>query len=81
MKGEQHYTAPLPEAAPPPFHPFPARVMAGLGIGALIGGLLGLVFGLLLQQNTLVIPNWEGLYSMGPFTFVIFWSLWAWRWA
>lgn len=75
VREEQHYIAPLPESDLPPIQPFPARVMAGLGIGALLGSLLGAGFGLLLQRNILIIPGWEGLYSMGPFTFVFFWAV------
>lgn len=73
-KETRHYTAPLPEAMPPPVNPFPRGVMAGLAGGALAGGLVGLIFGLLLVRNLLVIPGWEALYSMAPFTFVVFWA-------
>lgn len=39
------------------------------GWGALAGLLLGLLFAWLLLCNTLIIPNVEGLFSLGPFTF------------
>ncbi len=74
-KEELHYTAPLPEAVSPPIQPFPARILRGLAASALIGLLVGVVFGLLLQNNVLVIGGWEGLYSMTPFTFVFFWAI------
>jgi len=63
----------LAAAAPPEVQPFPARVVAGLWLGILSGALLGLLFGGLLRSNTIVVPGWEGLYSMGPFTFHVFW--------
>lgn len=70
----QHHTTPFPEAYEPAVSPFPRPVIAGLWLSILIGGLLGLVFGALLQNNLLVIPGWEGMYSMSPFTFHAFWT-------
>jgi hypothetical protein len=63
----------LPGAGPPQVPPFPPRVVAGLWLSILLGALLGLVLGGLLRSNTIVVPGWEGLYSMGPFTFHVFW--------
>lgn len=70
---EDFHTRPFPEAEAPPIDPFSPAVMRGLWLGALIGGIVGAIFGYLLQQNLLVVPGWEMLYSMGPFTFVVFW--------
>ena len=63
----------LPGAGPPQVPPFPPRVVAGLWLCMLLGALLGLVLGGLLRSNTIVGPGWEGLYSMAPFTFHVFW--------
>ena len=63
----------LPGARPPEVPPFPPRVVAGLWLGILLGALLGLIVGGLLRSNTIVVPGWEGLYSMGTFTFHVFW--------
>jgi len=72
-RSERHEEKRLPGAGPPPVPPFPPRVVAGLWLGILLGALLGLLFGGLLRSNTLVVPGWEGLYSMGSFTFHVFW--------
>ena len=71
----RHHTTPFPEAYRPAVNPFPRLLSVGLWLSVLIGGLLGLGFGALLQNNRLVIPGWEGLYSMSPFTFHAFWTI------
>ena len=63
----------LPGAEPPAVQPFPPRVVGGLWLSILLGALVGLVLGGLLRSNTIVVPGWEGLYSMAPFTFHVFW--------
>lgn len=70
---EQHYTAPLPEAEVPARRSFPASVVVTLWLAILGGAILGAFAGRLLQNNTLVIPSAEGLYSMTPLTFQFFW--------
>jgi hypothetical protein len=64
-----------PGASEPRPEPFPTPVMRWLWGGILVGGLAGLVFGAALFQNTIAIPGWEALFSMGPFTFHAFWVL------
>jgi hypothetical protein len=70
-----HYTAPLPEAQMPASPSFPAALWRYLWIGIGAGALAGLGFGNLLFTNTLVVPGWEALYSMGPAAFHAFWIL------
>jgi hypothetical protein len=69
------HTRPSPQAEWHAPHPFPSRLIRGLWFGVLVGGILGAIFGILLVQNLLFISGWEMLYSMGPFTFVAFWTL------
>ena len=71
----RHHTTPSPDAQEPAIDPFPRPVNGGLWLSILISGLLGLGFGVLLQNNLLVIPGWEGLYSLAPFTFHACWTL------
>lgn len=68
-----HHTQPLPEAEAPPVIPFPNAVVRGLWAGVITGGLVGWFFGYLLQNNLIVVEGWEGLYSMTPLTFIVFW--------
>ena len=72
---EQHYLEPSPKAHPPAYDPFPEDVTQGTWVGLLGGALAGLVFGLLMLNGTIVIPNVDNLYSMTPFTFGAFWTL------
>ncbi len=72
---EAYHTAPYPDAVRLEVDPFPERVMNGLWIGILVGGVLGAIFGALLRNNTVAPRGWEGLYSMTPFTFVVFWTM------
>ncbi|HSJ58788.1 MAG TPA: hypothetical protein VLC95_16505 [Anaerolineae bacterium] len=72
---ERHHTAPMPDAQAPEPHPFPASVITTLWLGIVGGGVLGLFVGVLLQNNVLVLPSMEGLYSMAPFTFQFFWLI------
>lgn len=74
-KVEQHYTRPAPNAEHVEARLFPAPVMRRLAVGILAGALLGLLFGVLLFQSIVVVPGLEGLFSMGPFTFHVFWTL------
>lgn len=67
------HTRPMPEAVPPPVVPFPAGVVRGLWAGIAVGALLGGLFGYLLLNHYVIIEGWEGLYSMTPLTFVVFW--------
>lgn len=70
----QYHKRPMPEAVPPPVDPFPAALMWALGLGAIVGGVLGFVFGWLLRQGTIAFEGWEGLFSMAPTAFYIFWT-------
>jgi len=70
---EEHYTRPLPKAEWPTIEPFPAVLIWGLGLGAVTGGVLGWTFGRLLLDGTVVIPGAEGLFSMFPYAFQVFW--------
>ncbi|MCL4294626.1 MAG: hypothetical protein KJ077_02820 [Anaerolineae bacterium] len=72
---ERHHVQPAPGTNPPLPQPFPALLWQGLGGGILIGALLGLLFGVALYQGMLIIPGWEGLFSLGPFTFHVFWTM------
>jgi uncharacterized membrane protein YeaQ/YmgE (transglycosylase-associated protein family) len=72
---ERHHTAPMPDAQAPEPHPFPTGVITTLWLGIVGGGVLGLFVGVLLQNNVLVLPSMEGLYSMAPFTFQFFWLI------
>lgn len=69
----QFHEAPAPISEPETPDFFPPLVMNGLGWGALIGGTIGFIFGVLLYNNILVIAGWEGLYSMEVGAFVILW--------
>ena len=66
---------PLPDVKPPEINLFPAPMMRSLGWGMLIGLMLGLIWAALLRNTVIVIPGWEGLYSIPPFTFLIFWAV------
>lgn len=57
---ERHHVQPLPDAHEAVPNPFPPLLWRGLGWGALIGLLLGLLFAWLLLSSTLVIPNEKG---------------------
>ena len=75
MAGEnvKMHLAPSPLATAPEVAPFPRSVLVGAGGGLVVGALVGLSFGLLLLDGTVVIPGWEQLYSMTPGTFAVFW--------
>lgn len=70
----QYHKRPAPEAVPPPVDPFPAALMWALGLGVLAGGVVGFVFGWLLRKGTIAFEGWEGLFSMAPEAFYIFWT-------
>lgn len=72
---KRHYLSPLPSATDPTPDPFPPAVMRGLGLGSVVGALLGLLAAWLLWNGTIVIPGWEGMFSMGDFTFFFFWTM------
>lgn len=75
QRNEEQRTSPLPQAEPPAVTPFPPLVVGGLWIGILAGALLGLIWGILLRTQTIVVPGWEGLFSMAPFAFEFFWLI------
>ena len=71
---ERHYTSPSPAATihTPAF--FPASLDRGLLGGLLLGALLGVLFGWLVHSGSISPRGWEGLFSLGPFTFYAFWA-------
>jgi heme exporter protein D len=71
---KRHYLSPMPNATDPTPNPFPPIVLRGLALGAAVGALLGLLAAWLLWSGTLVIHGWEGMFSMGDFTF-FFWTM------
>ena len=71
---ERHHTMPFRQAEPPPGEPFPRLVIATLAGGSALGGVLGLIFGWLLRRGTIVIGGWEGLFSLEPASFYVFWT-------
>jgi len=74
---ERHYTLPAPETAEPLPRPFPAALWYGTAAGLIAGAALGLLFGRLLFNGTIAPPGWEGIFSLGPFTFHFFWTMWG----
>jgi hypothetical protein len=56
-------------------YPFPPDVIRALWLGVLVGGLGGLLVGLLLQRQILVIPSTEGMYSLLPGVLITLWVL------
>lgn len=66
-----HLTVVRGAVAPEP-DPFPPSVVRGLWLGIAFGALAGLVIGSLLFEQVFTVPGWEGLFSMGPFTFLFF---------
>ncbi|MBZ0304722.1 MAG: hypothetical protein K8I82_01520 [Anaerolineae bacterium] len=70
----EHYTEPSPMVTEAPEF-FPAAVMNGLTIGAAVGALLGFGLGYLLREFIIVVPGWEGLFSMETWTFLVFFTL------
>jgi hypothetical protein len=69
------HTRPVPEAHPMHPYPFPPDVIRALWLGVLVGGLGGLLVGLLLQRQILVIPSTEGMYSLLPGVLITLWVL------
>lgn len=71
---ERHYTSPSPAATihRPAF--FPDSLDHGIFWGLFIGALLGILFSWLLRSGTVTPRGWEGLFSLGPFTFYAFWT-------
>lgn len=72
---ERYHIAPVPGAAEALPNPFPPIVTRGLWLGAILGGVVGLLFGVLLSSGTLVVPGWEQLFSVGTVTFSVLWTL------
>jgi hypothetical protein len=70
-----HHLAPAPitDEVMPDF--FPPLVMRGLGFGALIGGILGLIFGNLFMANTITVGGWDNMYSLAPAAFLTLWTM------
>lgn len=66
---------PMEGANAPRPDPFPSKLRRGLLLGVVLGAILGLIVGELLYGFAVVIPGWELLYSMGPFSFRVFWVL------
>jgi hypothetical protein len=73
-ENERFHLASAPGASHPLPNPFPPMLFWGLAGGMVSGSVVGLVFGLLLLNRTLVFANWEQLYSMTPGTFGMFWT-------
>jgi hypothetical protein len=71
----QYHTRPAPGTAEPIPRPFPALLWYGIGGGLVIGAALGLLFGWLLFSGALAPRGWEGIFSLGPFTFHVFWTV------
>ncbi len=71
----EHRTKPYPQAEWPQFDPFPRPLLQGLAWGTLVGILLEVLWAALMNNGALVIPGWDGLFSMTPFTFYVFWSM------
>lgn len=69
---EAHHTAPMPGAMRP-HEPFPRLVMRALWLSALVGGLIGWLWGLALQAHWIAVPGWEQLHSMEQLAFPAFW--------
>ena len=70
----RHHLTPAPGAELSSIDPFPAPVIGGL-VGGFIGGaLVGLLVAALMVNYILVVPGWEGLFSMTPATFYTFWA-------
>lgn len=65
----------MPEATPAEIDPFPAPVLRALAIGSVVGLLVGISWAALMLNNLVVIGGWEGLFSMTPFTFYVFWGV------
>lgn len=74
-KSERHYTQPMPTTVAPLPRPFPPVLFFGLGLSIMTGALLGLLFGGLLAVEGLSISGWEGLFSLGRFTFHFYWTM------
>jgi hypothetical protein len=71
----RHHLEPTPMAGLPEPDSFPAPVMHALGLGALGGLALGMLWSLLLLNHVVDINGWDNLYSMTPFTFSVFWAV------
>ncbi len=71
----KHHTQSYPEAEWPQVPPFPKPLLQGLAWGTLVGMLLGILWAALMLNGALVIPGWDGLFSMTPFTFYVFWAM------
>ena len=71
---ERHYTSPSPAATihRPAF--FPDSLDHGIFWGLFMGALLGILFSWLLRNGTITPRGWEGLFSLGPFTFYAYWT-------
>lgn len=73
-KVEAHYTSPSPQATRQAPNVFPRLLNYGLVLGIILGAGAGLFLALLLQSGRLVPQGWEGLFSLSPFTFYVFWA-------
>lgn len=73
-KVERHYTSPSPQATIYPPAYFPGSLNLGLIGGLIAGALIGALFGWLVRNGAILVPGWEGLFSLTPVTFYTFWA-------
>jgi hypothetical protein len=71
----RYHLQPMPEATPAEINPFPAPILRGLAIGSIVGLLVGIGWAALLLNGQVVISGWEGLFSMTPSAFFVFWAV------
>lgn len=65
----------MPEAVMPPVVPFTKVMLIMLLVGILVGGVGGYFFGDALFSGEILIPGWEGIYSMLPNAFYFMWIM------
>ena len=68
-----HHQQPYPQARM--VTPFPKPIMRALSWGLLAGLLLGILWAQLMLREVVQIASFEGLFSMTPFTFSVFWAM------
>lgn len=73
-QSEAHHTAPMPGARHH-YEAFPRFVVRALWLSAAIGGLVGFVWGRVIQAHAFPIPGWEQLFSMEQLAFPTFWTI------